>query len=68
MERTTVGNDPVDTRFMIERLVSTLSEIHEVLEGYYDQVPRYVFDLIEKMLDDYEDRYGKNAPRGSGRE
>ena len=67
MGSTAVGNDSIDTRFMIERLVATLKESHEILEGYYDLVPRYLFDLIENMLDDYEETYGKNAPRGSGR-
>lgn len=68
MVSTAVGNDELDTRFMIDKLVSALEEVYEVIDGGIGDTDAHVFMIIERVLEDYRSKYGKNAPRGSGRE
>lgn len=63
MASTAVGNAELDRRPLI------LDEARELLiQALYHIHDDTLLDEITLWLEDYWKRYGKNAPRGSGRE
>lgn len=65
--KTAVGTNNPDTVLIIDKLVSALEEIYDIAEGITSDKDEAdnIFRVIERVLDDYKEKYGKNAQRGS---
>lgn len=67
MASTTVGNAELDNYFIVGELVEALILTTGELEGHSHSGNKCVV-YAKEILAKYEAKYGKDAPRGSGRE